>query len=156
MSHYLSILSLCIRSSDYRKSILAYVYSKTNNAVFRFIIRNLTLKRANIVVSNGAKIGYGLRFPHAFSIIIGEGVQLGEHCKLYNEVTLGQNSGGYPRIGDNVIIYPGSRVVGSICVGNNVVVGANSVVCCDVPDNAIVAGSPAKVIRYRSETDEFY
>ena len=154
--HYLSIISACIRNTDYRKSIMAYVYSKTNNAFLRFLIRYLTLRRSNIVVSDGAKIGYGLRFPHAFCIIIGGGVQLGEHCKLYNEVTLGQNSGGYPTIGDNVIIYPGCRVVGNINVGNNVVIGANSVVCSDIPDNAVVAGSPAKVIRYRSETDEFY
>lgn len=156
MGNYLSIISACIKSYDYRKSVMAYSYTKVNNAVLKFLIKNVTLRRASIVVSDKAKIGYGLRFPHAFCIVIGEGVQLGAHCKIYNEVTLGQNSSGYPIIGDNVIIYPGCRVIGNIHVGNNVVIGANSVVCNDVPDNAIIAGVPAKVIRYRSETDEFY
>ena len=45
----------------------------------------------------------------------------------------------------------GSFVVGGITLGNNVTVGANSFVDKDVPDNAIVAGSPAKILRYRDD-----
>jgi len=40
---------------------------------------------------------------------------------------------------------------GNITVGNNVIIGANSVVNKDVPDNAIVAGAPAKILRYRDD-----
>lgn len=43
----------------------------------------------------------------------------------------------------------GSFLFNGITVGNNVVIGANSVVCKDVPDNAIVAGAPARIIRFR-------
>lgn len=53
---------------------------------------------------------------------------------------------GFPTIGNNVTIFPGARVVGNIHVGDNVVIGANSVVVKDVPDNSIVAGVPARVI----------
>ncbi len=54
---------------------------------------------------------------------------------------------GVPSIGNNVYISAGSRILGGINIGSNVIIGANSVVINDVPDNCIVAGVPAKVIR---------
>lgn len=45
----------------------------------------------------------------------------------------------------------GSFLFGGITIGKNVVVGANSVVNKDVPDNAIVAGAPAKILRFRDD-----
>lgn len=50
-------------------------------------------------------------------------------------------------IGDNVELAVGSKVIGKIRIGNNVVVAPNAVVVKDVPDNAIVGGVPAKIIR---------
>lgn len=63
--------------------------------------------------------------------------------------TIGGRSGHYevPKIGDNVDICAGARVLGPITIGNNVVIGANAVVINDIPDNAVVAGVPAKIIR---------
>ncbi|MFC2064935.1 serine O-acetyltransferase [Chloroflexota bacterium] len=53
---------------------------------------------------------------------------------------------GYPVIGDNVYIGPGAKIIGKVHVGNNVAIGANCVVTKDVPDNAVVAGVPGRVI----------
>lgn len=53
------------------------------------------------------------------------------------EVIIGNNVW----IGDKVTILPG------VCIGNNSVIGANSVVCHNVPDNSMVAGIPAKIIK---------
>jgi maltose O-acetyltransferase len=39
-------------------------------------------------------------------------------------------------------------VLSGVTIGNNVVVGAGSVVTKDIPDNAVVAGNPAKITRY--------
>lgn len=64
---------------------------------------------------------------------------------------VGGGSDGFPRIGDNVLIGTGSCVLGNIKIGNNVIIGANSVVLSDVPDNVVVAGNPAKVIKYLGE-----
>ena len=50
-------------------------------------------------------------------------------------------------------IYAGAKVLGGVTVGDNVVVGANAVVTRDVPSNSVVAGIPARIIRYR-RTDE--
>ena len=66
------------------------------------------------------------------------------------------NKNKYPTIGNNVIIYAGAKIIGDVHVGDNAIIGANAVVTKDVPPNAIVGGIPAKVIKYRSNDDEFY
>lgn len=50
-------------------------------------------------------------------------------------------------IGDNVFIGWGSIVLPGVNIGNNVVVGAGSVVTKNIPDNSVVAGNPARVIK---------
>ena len=60
---------------------------------------------------------------------------------------------GCPIIGDRVYIGAGAKVIGKVRVGNNVAIGANSVVTKDVPDNAVVGGVPAKIINYSSSSD---
>lgn len=64
-------------------------------------------------------------------------------------VTIGGKSGWYevPVIGDDVIINAGARILGPVKIGNNVIIGANAVVVKDVPDNCVVAGVPARIIR---------
>lgn len=51
-------------------------------------------------------------------------------------------------VGDNVWIGGNSSVLMGVTIGNNVVIGAGSVVTKDIPDNAVVAGNPARIIRY--------
>lgn len=67
-------------------------------------------------------------------------------------VTIGGGNSHYPGlpiIGDHVHIAHGAIVFGGIIVGNNAVIGANAVVNKPVPDNAIVAGVPAKILRIK-------
>ena len=87
---------------------------------------------------------------HARSVI-------GKNCLLGQNITIGGKSGWYevPIIGDNVHISAGARILGPVKVGNNVIIGANAVVIKDVPDNCIVAGVPAKVIRDKVSKEEF-
>ena len=93
-------------------------------------------------------------FPHPIGIVIHPKVKIGKNCTIFQNVTIGQgkliNGIDIPIIGDNVIIYANSVIVGGIKIGNNVTVGAGSIVITDIPDNAIVAGNPAKVIKYMS------
>lgn len=56
--------------------------------------------------------------------------------------------GGYPNIGNDVEFGANCYVIGNISIGNNVRIGAGAVVTKDVPDNCIVAGVPAKIIKY--------
>lgn len=83
---------------------------------------------------------------------ISEGA-IGENCNIGQGVTIGiagrGEKKGVPQIGNKVYIAPGAKIIGKIIIGNNVMIGANSVVTKDVPDNAVVAGVPAKIISYK-------
>ena len=95
-------------------------------------------------------IGKGLHIAHGGCIVVHSGAVLGENVTLSQGVTIGQTLKDgkvlLPVIGSNVYIAPGAKVIGGVHVGNNVVIGANAVVTRDVPDNAVVAGVPAKVL----------
>lgn len=104
-------------------------------------------------ISPYATVGGGLILHHSVGVIVGNAVEMGENCELFQNVVIGsnrklRNGRMMPKIGDNVSIGTGAVVVGGITVGNNVTIGANSYVDSDVPDNTIVAGSPARIIRH--------
>lgn len=77
--------------------------------------------------------------------------KIGKDFKTKHNVTIGNNRGGIPTIGNNVFVGVGVVVVGKIKIGNNVQIGANAVVTKDVPDNAVVVGNPAYIIRLNGE-----
>ena len=103
-----------------------------------------------IEIHPGAKIGKGLFIDHGMGVVIGETAEVGENVTIYHGVTLGgtgkDKGKRHPTVKDNVIIGAGAKVLGPITIGNNVKVGANSVVLKDVPDNATAVGMPAKII----------
>ncbi len=92
-------------------------------------------------------------FPHPLGIVIGYKVEIGERCKIYQNVTIGtkdtQNfkEGLYPKIGNNVIIYPNSIIIGDIKIGDNVIIGAGSLVLEDVPSNTVLLGGSMRQIK---------
>lgn len=107
-------------------------------------------KKYNIEISCRSFIEDVIKFPHLIGIVIGAYVKIGKNCTIYQNVTLGrknQDEDFAPSIGNNVTIYSGAKVIGNVKIGNNVVIGANSVVTKDVPDNSVVAGVPAKIIK---------
>jgi serine O-acetyltransferase len=98
-------------------------------------------------------ISKGTRFAYSgIGVVLHKRAKIGAHCVIGTNVTVGGKSGYYevPIIGDNVYIATGAKVLGPIAIGNNVTIGANAVVINSVPDNAIVAGIPAKIIKYKS------
>lgn len=99
-----------------------------------------------------AKIGRGLRITHPYGIVISEFAVMGENCTIFHQVTIGMNehkrdiNNGVPKIGNNVYIGCGAKLIGGITVGDNVIIGANAVVVKDVPSNCTVVGNPAQII----------
>lgn len=103
-----------------------------------------------IEIHPGATIGDGLFIDHGMGVVIGETAEVGNNVTIYHGVTLGGTGKDigkrHPTIGENVIIGSGAKVLGPINIGNNVKIGANSVVLKDIEDNQTAVGIPAKVI----------
>ena len=112
-------------------------------------------KKYSVYFSASAQGGENLSLSHYVGTGIA-GIKIGKNCVIYQNVTLGKRNGVGPVLGDNVVIFAGAKVIGGVKIGDHAVIGANSVVVKDVPDNAIVAGVPAKVLRYRSLEDDIF
>jgi serine O-acetyltransferase len=100
-------------------------------------------------ISCGAKIGRGLIIMHGHDIVIGSGVYIGDDVKIFNGVTLGNKYTEtqkleQPYVGNNVVLSTGAKILGNISIGDNVVVGANSVVLADIPADHTAVGVPAR------------
>ncbi len=104
------------------------------------------------------KIGEGTTFFHqGLGCVLHERVQIGNNCKIYQNVTFGGNGKenqpfpGAPILEDGVVVYTGACVLGPVRIGENAIIGANAVVISDVPSNSIAVGVPAKIKRKSSE-----
>lgn len=100
------------------------------------------------------KIGDNFRIYHGFSTII-NAKSIGHNFSVWQQVTIGKKDDSFdeskkPIIGNNVKVCAGAILIGNIKIGNNVIIGAGSVVVKDIPDNAVVVGNPARIIRYQN------
>jgi len=96
------------------------------------LLRLLLISKHSIDISPNIKIGRSLLLPHPISIVIGSGVVIQDMVTIYQSVTIGQISGRYPIIGNNVRIYPNSVIVGGIKIYDNAIIRALSFVDSDV------------------------
>ncbi|EIJ36524.1 serine O-acetyltransferase [Thiothrix nivea] len=105
----------------------------------------------NIDIHPGAKIGRRFFIDHGACVVIGETAEIGDDVTLYHGVTLGGvswNKGKrHPTLGDRVVVGAGAKILGPIELGNDVRVGANSVVVRNVASSKTVVGIPAKVVQ---------
>ena len=98
--------------------------------------------------------GPGLCLCHVGSVIVNGSARVGSNARVHAGVNIGNSAplgegwvgDNTPTIGDNVYIGPGAKLYGRISIGNDVAIGANSVVNKDVCDHVTVAGVPARVI----------
>lgn len=94
------------------------------------------------------EVGENFVIDHFGGIVISGYAKFGDNCRIRNGVVVGLKNVSEPcapQIGNDVDIGAGAKLLGKIYIGNNVSVGANSVVLCDVPDNAIAVGVPAVI-----------
>jgi serine O-acetyltransferase len=97
-----------------------------------------------------ARIGKNLQIAHPRGLVVGQYVQAGKNLKLFTGAVLGVKHSGtsdQPRIGDDVTIYAGAKIIGPVHIGDNVIIGANAVVNRDVESDCVVAGIPAQVVK---------
>ena len=104
-----------------------------------------------IEIHPGATIGKGIFIDHGMGVVIGETTVIGSNVTLFQGVTLGgtgkEKGKRHPTLGNNVVVGAGAKILGNIHIGDNVSVGANSVVLHDVPPNATVVGVPGRVAK---------
>lgn len=118
----------------------------------RFVCERFIEITTGVSIPACCRIGKGLRINHFGGIIFHPSVELGENCTLYQGVTIGDRggSGRAARIGNNVLIGAGAKIIGEITIGNNCSVGANAVVTKDMPSGTVALGAQCRY-RYPEE-----
>lgn len=118
----------------------AFALNRFNHYKFKF----------GIMIPFNTQIGKGFYIGHFCCIVVNPATIIGKNVNISQGVTIGAvNRGdnkGIATIGDGVYIGPGAKIIGAVTIGNNVAIGANAVVTHNVPDNAVVAGVPAKIL----------
>lgn len=111
-----------------------------------------------IEIHPGATIGKRCFIDHGMAVVIGETTEIGDDVTIYQAVTLGgtgKDTGKrHPTIGNRVIISSGAKVLGPFKVGNDVKIGAGSVVLKEIPDNCTVVGIPGTIVKRGGQNTE--
>lgn len=148
---YLEIMLLypgykAVRS--YRKAHWLY-----NHKMF-FLARAVSqrcVRKTNIEIHPGAKIGRRIFIDHGTGVVIGETTIIGDDCTIYQGATLGgtgkDHGKRHPTIGNNVMIGAGAKVLGPMKIGDNSNVAAGAVVLSEIPPNSTAVGVPARIVK---------
>lgn len=135
---------------------LRYVeYHLNNNNKLRYLFYFIRYKRMCYNLKIDIKpnsIEYGFRLMHLGSYVhVKKRCKIGKNCTILPGVVIGnkylEDDNSWVIIGDNCYIGLGVKIFGSITIGNNVIIGANAIVTKSIPDNCIVGGVPAKIIK---------
>jgi serine O-acetyltransferase len=113
------------------------------------IFNKLNAVCCNCIIGRGAEFGPGFVLFHSTGVVINGKVRGGTNVHLYHQVTLGEDRGGAPTLGNDVLIGAGAKIFGPRILGDGARVGANAVVMEDVPAHSTVVGIPARVVRRR-------
>jgi serine O-acetyltransferase len=116
---------------------LAWIFNRLNTAC------------CSCVIGRGADFGPVFVLVHAIGVVINGEVRGGSHVYLEHQVTIGAERRRAPRLGNDIFIGAGAKVIGSLQIGDGAKVGANAVVVHDVPPHCTVVGIPARVVRRR-------
>jgi serine O-acetyltransferase len=121
-------------------------------------IAYLTRAVTGVEIHPAAVIGREFFIDHGAGVVIGETAVIGDRVTLYQGVTLGgtgfQRGKRHPTLGDDVTVGSGAKLLGPIAIGDNVKVGANTVVVEDVPPGATVVGNPGHTVRVEGKRVE--
>ncbi len=113
--------------------------------VLAIVVRSVT----GVEIHPGAVLGRRFFIDHGMGVVIGETAEVGDDVMLYHGVTLGARSSEkvkrHPTVGNRVTIGAGAKVLGPVYIGDDVQIGANSVVVRDLPAGAVATGIPATV-----------
>lgn len=138
----------------YRVAHRLYLRGRYRAARAVFVLARLV---TGVEIHPGARIGRRFFIDHGSGVVIGETSVIGDDVTLFHQVTLGatgwwkDESRGpgarrHPNLGNGVIIGANATLLGPITIGDNVLVGAQSLVLVDVPDDSVVRAPRADVL----------
>ena len=117
---------------------------------FALFLQSQASRTFSVDIHPAARFGQGIMIDHATGFTVGETAVIGNNCSFLHAVTLGgsgkETGDRHPKIGENVLIGAGAKVLGNISVGEGSRIAAGSVVLTDVPAHVTVAGVPAKIV----------
>ncbi len=133
---------------------LAHTFWKTGLAPLRWLARFIGMISrwlTGIEIHPGARLGQGVFIDHGMGVVIGETTEIGNHCTIYQGVTLGgtslvKGSKRHPTLESRVVVGAGAKVLGPFTVGEGAKIGSNAVVVKAVPQGATVIGIPARIV----------
>lgn len=114
-----------------------------------WILYRFLSTRYHIQIPLGTKIGPGFQICHGICVVINGTASIGSNVTIHHFLTIGSDKGKAATIEDNVVINPGVSIVDDVHIGCNSIIGSGAVVTRDIPPNAIAAGVPARIIKYK-------
>lgn len=131
--------------------LIHYLHARLRIPLIPRILSQWVRFLTGVEIHPGARIGPGFFIDHGMGVVIGETAVIGKNVTLYQDVTLGgtgtERGKRHPTLGHDVVVGAGAKILGNIRIGNNVRVGAGSVVVHSVPDNCTVVGVPGEIVR---------
>lgn len=116
---------------------LAHWFKRRGIPFFGPLFGRLSVWLTGVDISPGAEIGPGLMISHGQGIVIGRWARIGANVTLLHQATLGgpalDRREEMPRLGDDILVGAGARLIGGIEVGDGAIIGANAVVTEDIP-----------------------
>jgi len=158
LGKWLNVLRLAWAADDYLGLAMYRVRTALQGAGIPVLPRLLHILSGvlyGIRIGDAVLLREGIYIPHGQVVIDGL-VIVGRRCVLAPWTTLGVIQGRVlgPRLGDNVFVGTGAKVLGDVEVGAGAKIGANAVVVSDVPAGATVVGIPAQAIQTQPDADE--
>ncbi len=139
------LLKFLAVSPDFRS-----IFYHRNHGMLAAILNIYCKKEKYFRIDISTKLGGGILTGHPYSTILNAD-SIGDNFYVNHLVTVGEVDGKRPTIGNNVSVNTGSIIIGDITIGDNCIIGAGSVVVKSVPDNCVVVGNPAKIIKKDGE-----
>ncbi len=126
--------------------------------LFWKILHRWCMFHTGIQIPVGTKIGEGLKIGHFGNIVINPQAVIGRNFSIAQGALIGNAQGkrtGVPTIGNNVVVGANSLIVGGVHIGDFVMIAPGAFVNFVVPDHSIVIGNPGKIIPSNRPTDKY-
>lgn len=143
---------IILRKNEY----YSHLFSRNKLCLPRYVWYRLRFKKYSLKLGLTIPLnvfGPGLAIAHYGTIVVSKAARVGKNCRIHEGVNIGatNGSGNAPRIGDNVFIGAGAKILGDITVADDVAIGANAVVVRSIEEKGVTYGGiPAKKISSNS------